>query len=256
MVVVFPLPAGPLRSNNLLRDLPLKTSVSHVCTSATFLLCTASSSSESGPYFSVHGRLSPVSCRAGWDDDDDDGGVLRDPPAVRKNFCLLLTALGWSVGAVAAIGLLRTGSEFEGLMGRASSEESRMSSTSSMDMAGFSGLGVGCVACERGTLVKKEVMGLDIGLSFPGDLAGDFLVAAAFAGCGDAARVWDRVGFFSRRGAVDVLASVPLLGRSGGGVCEASSSESDESTTGFFRAVRSLAIPARGDQSEGESTAQ
>ena len=124
-----------------------------------------------------------------------------------------------------------------------------MSSMSSIDMAGFSGLGVGCVACDRETLLKKEVIGLCIGFG----LAGDFLVVAAFDGFGDAAHVCERVGLFSPRAPFDVFVSVPLLGRSGGGVCESSASESDESTIGFFRTARSLAIPPRVDQSEAHS---
>lgn len=117
-------------------------------------------------------------------------------------------------------------------MDGASSEESKISSTSSIDRAGFSGLGVGCSDCERGILLKKEVMGLDAGFALAGDLAGDFLVGTARDRVGEAARVWDRVSV-----------SVPLLGRAGGGVCESSASDSDETTIGFLRVARSLAMP-------------
>jgi hypothetical protein len=113
-----------------------------------------------------------------------------------------------------------------------------------MDCAGFSGLGVGCSDCERGTLLKKEVIGLVSGLALAGDLAGDFLVGTALDRVGEAARVWDRVAFFSPCGApVETPVSVPLLERAGGGVCESSASDSDETTIGFFRVARSLAIP-------------
>jgi hypothetical protein len=132
-----------------------------------------------------------------------------------------------------------------------------MSSTSSIDRAGFSGLGVGWVACDRETLLKKEVMGLCIGFGLAGALAGDFVVVdTALDGFGDAARVCERVGFFSPRDPFGVFVSVPLLGRSGGGVCESSPSEPDESTIGFFRTARSLAIPPRVDRSEEHSTAR
>ena len=111
-----------------------------------------------------------------------------------------------------------------------------MSSTSSIDAASFSGLGVGCSDCERGTLLKKEVMGLQTGFALAGDLAGDFLV-------GTAARVRDRVALFSPCAPVETPVSVPLLERAGGGEGESSASESDESTMGFFRVARSLAMP-------------
>jgi hypothetical protein len=127
-----------------------------------------------------------------------------------------------------------------------------------MDFTGFSGLGVGCTDCGRGTLLKKDVMGLYIGLGLTGDLAGDFLVVAAAAAAlgrfGDAARVCERVDFFVPAPS-DMLVSVPLLGRDGGGEFETSCSESDESTIGFFRVARTLIMPCRGIHSESPSTA-
>lgn len=128
-------------------------------------------------------------------------------------------------------------------MDGASSEESKISSTSSIDRAGFSGLGVGCSDCERGILLKKEVMGLDAGFALAGDLAGDCLVGTARDRVGEAARVLDRVAFFSPCAPVATPVSVPLLGRAGGGVCESSASDSDETTIGFLRVARSLAMP-------------
>jgi hypothetical protein len=127
-----------------------------------------------------------------------------------------------------------------------------------MDASGFSGLGVGCDDCERGTLLKKEVIGLYIGLALAGDLAGDFLIVDALDGLGDAARVCDRVGLFvsPRAAPVDLLVSAPLLGGAGGGEGDSSGSESDESTIGFFRAARNLAMPPRIAVSEGQPTAQ
>jgi hypothetical protein len=245
MVVVFPLPAGPLRSSSLLRDLPLRTSVSHVRTSATFFLCTASSSSDMGPYFSVHGRRSAVDSREGGG-AGGGGGVLREPLAVRRNFCLLFTA--WSLSAVApGLARLRTGRAVEGFAGRLSSELSKISSTCSCGVALFSGLGVGCSCCGRGALLKKEVMGLCIGLGFAGDLAlaGDFWADGARV-LGEAARrVWVRAGFASPRAPSLTLNSVPLLGRRAGGVCGSSASESEESTTGCLRTALGLAIPPR-----------
>jgi hypothetical protein len=136
-----------------------------------------------------------------------------------------------------------------------------MSSMSSTDVTGFSGLGVGCTDCGRGTLLKNDVMGLYVGLGLAGDLAGDFLVVAAAAAAaalgsfGDAARVCERVDFFVPA-PFDMLVSVPLLGRDGGGEFEASSSsESDESTIGFFRVARTLTMLCRGIHSESPSTA-
>jgi hypothetical protein len=245
MVVVFPLPAGPLRSSSLLRDLPLRTSVSHVRISATFFLCTASSSSDKGPYFSVHGRLSTVAGASRAGGGVGSGGVLREPLVVRRNFCLPFTA--WSLSAAApGLARLRTGRVVGGFTGRLSSELSKMSSTCSCG-AVFSGLGVGCIRCGRGTLVKKEVMGLWIGLGFAGDLAlaGDFWADGARV-LGEAARrVWVRAGFASPRAPSLTLNSVPLLGRRAGGVCGSSASESEESTTGCLRTALGLAIPPR-----------
>jgi len=267
IVVVLPLPAGPLRSSSLLRALPLKTSLSHVRTSATFFLCTASSSSDAGPYFSVHGRRSTTSWCAGWD-DDNGGGVLRAPVAVRRNFCLPAALLPWPVGAVAAIGLLRTGRGFGGLVGRTSSSssmsESTMSSTCSAEAAYFSGLGVGCADSERGTLLKNEVMGLYVGFGLAGELAGaflvgDVLVVVGLEGLGEAARAWDRVGLSGSRGPVEVAVSVAaLLERSGGGesASRPSDSSSDSNTSGFFRGARNLAMSARGGGCEAVSAAQ
>jgi hypothetical protein len=214
MVVVFPLPAGPLRSSSLLRDLPLKTSTSHVRTSVTFFLCTASSSSDTGPYFSVHGRRSNVASRTGG--GVGGGGVLREPLAVRRNFCLLFTV--WLLSAAAAgLARLRTGRAAAGFTGRLSSELSKMSSMSSCGAALFSGLGVGCSG-GRGTLLKKDVMGLCIGLGFAGDLA--FAGAFWVEGLGEAARrVVVRTGFASPRAPSFTLNSVPLFGRRAGGVC-------------------------------------
>jgi hypothetical protein len=81
--------------------------------------------------------------------------------------------------------------------------------------------------CDLGTLLKKDVMGLYIARGLPGDFAGDFL--------GDS--------FASPHATFAALSRVPLLGRraGGGGVFDASSSES-ESTTGFFLG---LTIPPR-----------
>jgi hypothetical protein len=119
-----------------------------------------------------------------------------------------------------------------------------MSSTSSIDAASFSGLGVGCSDCERGTLLKKDVMGLQTGFALAGELAGDFLVGTGLDRAGDAAaRVCDRVALFSPCAPVETPVSVPLLERAGGGEGESSASESDESTMGFFRVARSLAMP-------------
>lgn len=236
MVVVFPLPAGPLRSNNLLGVFPLKTSASHWLTSATFFLCTASSSSDTGPYFSVHGLLSSTTCCRGC----DGGGVLRAPVAVRRNFCLPFAALSLSA-VLASFTLLRTGSEVDAFRGP-SSLESKISSTSASGVAALSGLPVGCTDCDRGTLLKKDVMGLMEDLGLAGNLAGEFL-AVVFDGFGDAARrVCVRVVLTSRPARLDMLASEPLLG---GGECVSASSESDESTIGFLRAARGLTIPPR-----------
>ena len=123
-----------------------------------------------------------------------------------------------------------------------------MSSKSSTDAAGFSGLGVGWEGWERGTLLKKEVIGLYMGFGLAGDLAGDFLVVDALDAFGDAARVWDRVGLFVSLSACDpggMLVSAPLVGGWGGGERDSLCSESDERTTGLFRAERSLAMPRR-----------
>jgi hypothetical protein len=170
--------------------------------------------------------------------------VLRAPLAVRRNFCRPFAAL--SLSAVApGFARLRTGRAVGGFTGRSSSELSRMSSTSGSGVAGFSGLGVGWGGWPRETLLKKEVMGLYIGLGFPGDLAGDFCEAGAEA-LGEHARLaCEPVGFESPRVPLETLSSVPLLARRGGGEGEPSPSESDESTTGCFRAARGLPIPPR-----------
>jgi hypothetical protein len=92
-------------------------------------------------------------------------------------------------------------------------------------------------------------MGLYIGLGFAGDLAGDFWVADP-AVLGEAARracVRDGFGFDSPRAPFATLSRVPLFGRVGGGVCETSSSESEESTTGCLRAALGLPMPPRAD---------
>jgi hypothetical protein len=126
-----------------------------------------------------------------------------------------------------------------------------MSSKSSADAAGFSGLGVGCDDCERATVLKKDVMGLYTGRGLAGDLAGEaLLVVDELDGFGEAARVWDRVGLFvllvlSARGPEGMLVSGRVAGGSGGGERESLCSESDESTTGFLRAERSFAILRR-----------
>ena len=99
---------------------------------------------------------------------------------------------------------------------------------------------------ERAKLgMRKPSMevGLDAGFALAGDLAGDFLVGTARDRVGEAARVLDRVAFFSPCAPVATPVSVPLLGRPGGGVCESSASDSDETTIGFLRVARSLAMP-------------
>jgi hypothetical protein len=118
---------------------------------------------------------------------------------------------------------------------------------SSSGVAVFSGLGVGCNDCDWGALVKKDVMGLYIGLGFPGDLAGDFWVDDTGALGEPARRVLGRGAFVSARAPSGTLSSVPLLGRRVGGECEASSSDSEDSTTGCFRAVLGLPITPRID---------
>lgn len=164
--------------------------------------------------------------------------------AVRKNFCLLFTALSLSVVA-AGLGRLRTGRVVGGFTGRLSSELSRMSSTSSSGVADFSGLGEKCFGCSRGALLKKDVMGLYTALGLAGDLAGDFLLDDAAALGDPGRRVCTHEAFASPRVPSLTLSSVPLLGRRGGGEREASSSDSEESTTGCFRAALGLAIPPR-----------
>ena len=135
---------------------------------------------------------------------------------------------------------------------------SNISSTPSMDAAGFSGLGVSCSDCGRGTLLKKEVMGLRTGFVLAGDLAGDVvvLVAAVLDRVGEAARVWDRVALFLPCAPVGTLVSVPLLEHVGGGVCESSASESDESTICCFRVARGLAMPPQVAGPGEDSTAE
>jgi hypothetical protein len=113
---------------------------------------------------------------------------------------------------------------------------------SSRGVAAFSVLGEGRASCVRGAWAKKDVMGLYSGFGFAGDLAGDFLPGEA------ARRGAARVGFASPRAPLATEGSVPLLGRlgGGGGEFEASSSESDEMATGFFRAAaRGLPIPSQ-----------
>ena len=108
-----------------------------------------------------------------------------------------------------------------------------MSSIASSGVADFSGLGVGWVDGARGALLKKEVMGLYIGLGFPGDLAGDLWVDAD-------------IDLEAPRVPLVTAGSVPrALGRLRGGVFGSSASDSDESTTGFFRAAAALGLPIR-----------
>lgn len=57
-VVVFPVPAAPFNINSRCLMRPPMTSSSHFLTSATFFLCTASSSRFRGPNRSDHGRKS------------------------------------------------------------------------------------------------------------------------------------------------------------------------------------------------------
>ena len=117
-----------------------------------------------------------------------------------------------------------------------------MSSMSSRGVAAFSGLGEGWASCVRGAWAKKDVMDLYSGFGFAGDLAGDFLPGEA------AFRRAARVGFASPRAPFATAGSVTLLGRvgGGGGEFDASSSESDERMTGFFRvAARGLPIASQ-----------
>lgn len=86
-------------------------------------------------------------------------------------------------------------------------------------------------------------MGLYTGLGFAGDLVGDFLVDTLDG------------GLTCPCAALEMLVSVPLLVRLGGGECVPASSESDESTTGCFRAARGLTMPPRGDRSGRRSVA-
>lgn len=138
-----------------------------------------------------------------------------------------------------------------------------MSSTSSKEAAYLSGLGVGCVDCERGTLLKKEVIGLYICLA-GAFLVRDVLVVVGLDCLGETARAWawawDRVALSVTRGPVEVAVSVPrrpVLERSGGGESDSRPSDSsDEKTSGFFRGARNLAMGAQGGGSEAVSAAQ
>lgn len=68
MVVLLPDPAGPFSTSSLCRTLPVSMSSRHLSTSCSFFLCIASSSSEIGPYLSVHGlsRSSLAGCCSCW----------------------------------------------------------------------------------------------------------------------------------------------------------------------------------------------
>ena len=58
IVVVLPVPAGPLRTRSRFRERWVNTLCSQVRTSATFLICTASSEEVLGAKRSAHGRVS------------------------------------------------------------------------------------------------------------------------------------------------------------------------------------------------------
>ena len=106
-----------------------------------------------------------------------------------------------------------------------------MSSQSSIDAAGFSGLGVGCDEGGRGTLLKKDVIGLYTGLLAAAAVAGGVVEAARVCG---GERV--RAALVGGRGGGGG-------GGWGGGESDSACSESsDEGTRGLFRAERSLAM--------------
>jgi hypothetical protein len=122
-----------------------------------------------------------------------------------------------------------------------------MSSTCSSGEGPFSGLRVGWRGCDRGALLKKEVMGLYMGFGFLGDLAGGgFEVDGTEALDEPACRVWVREAFASPRAPSARLKSAPPLGFRRGGVCDPSwSVSSEESTIGCFRAALGLPMPPR-----------